>query len=41
MTKGYGFSVNDIDWSSPADLEPYTKTQKMELKENDSIDYAI
>ena len=41
MTKGYGFSVNDIDWSSPADLEPYAKAHKLELQENDSIAYAI
>ena len=41
MTKGYGFSVNDIDWSSPADLEPYARAHKLELQENDSIAYAI
>lgn len=37
VTKGYGFSVNDIDWSSPADLEPYAKAHKLETIENDSL----
>ena len=30
VTKGYGLSVNDIDWSSPADLEPYAKAKRIE-----------
>lgn len=36
-TKGYGFSVNDIDWSSPADMEPYIKAHKEELRERDYL----
>lgn len=34
-TKGYGLSVEDIDWSCPADMEPYLKAHKEELKEKD------
>lgn len=36
-TKGYGFSVEDIDWSSPADMEPYIKAHDEELKEKDYL----
>lgn len=36
MTKGYGFTVDDIDWSSPADLEPYSKAYKLQLQQQDS-----
>lgn len=41
VTKGYGFSVEDIDWSCPADLEPYAKAHKLEVMENDSIAHAV
>ncbi len=41
MTKGYGLSVHDIDWSCPADLEPYAKAHKLELMENDSIIHMV
>lgn len=40
VTKGYGFTVDDIDWSCPADLEPYAKAHKLEAMENDSIIHA-
>lgn len=36
-TKGYGLSVDDIDWSCPADMEPYLKAHKEELKEKDYL----
>lgn len=36
-TKWYGLSVDDIDWSSPADMEPYLKAHKEELKEKDYL----
>lgn len=36
-TKGYGLSVNEIDWSSPADMKPYLKAHKEELKEKDYL----
>lgn len=36
-TKGYGLSVDDIDWSSPADMEPYLKAHKEGLKEKDYL----
>ena len=35
--KWYGLSVDDIDWSSPADMEPYLKMHKEELKEKDYL----
>lgn len=41
VTKGYGFTVDDIDWSCPADLEIYEKAHKMEIMENDAIIHAI
>lgn len=37
VTKGYGFTIDDIDWSCPADLEPYAKAHKTEIKEQDSL----
>lgn len=40
VTKGYGFSISDIDESCPADLEPYNKAYKLEQKTNDSLVYA-
>lgn len=36
-TKGYGLSIDDIDWSSPADMNPYLKAHKEELKEKDYL----
>lgn len=41
MTKGYGFTVDDIDWSCPADLEPYAKAYKLQAKEQDSQLYTM
>lgn len=32
ITKGYGFSVDDIDWSCPSDLEPYELAFKQSEK---------
>ncbi|MBQ2902409.1 MAG: hypothetical protein IJE49_11270 [Agathobacter sp.] len=37
VTKGYGFSIHDIDCACPADLEPYAQAHKMELKGNDNM----
>lgn len=36
VTKGYGFTVDDIDWSCPADLEPYAKVCELQLKQQDN-----
>lgn len=41
VTKGYGFAVDDIDWSCPADLEPYAKAHKIEMQEKDSGMYFM
>lgn len=40
ITKGYGFSINDIDWACPADLEPYAKAHNLEITERDSLVYS-
>lgn len=40
VTKGYGFTVNDIDMSCPADLEPYAKAYNLEQQERDALVYA-
>lgn len=40
VTKGYGFTVNDIDQSCPADLEPYAKAHNKEIMEQDALQYA-
>lgn len=37
VTKGYGFTVDDIDWSCPADLEPYAKAHRIEQEEKDNM----
>lgn len=39
VTKGYGFSVNDIDWSSPTDLKPYEKAHMKQLEEQDLLQH--
>lgn len=36
VTKGYGFSVDDIDWSCPADLDPYAKAYKLQIQHQDA-----
>lgn len=41
VTKGYGLTVEDIDWSCPSDLEPYSKAHKEEIKEVDSLLYSM
>jgi len=41
VTKGYGLTVEDIDWSCPADLEPYAKAHNLALQEQDGMVYAF
>lgn len=36
-TKGYGLSVENIDMSSPADMKPYLKAHREEIKEKDCL----
>lgn len=33
-------TVDDIDWSCPADLEPYAKAHNMEIVEQDNLMWA-
>lgn len=40
VTKGYGLTVDDIDWSCPADLEPYAKAHNIETVEQDNLMWA-
>ena len=41
VTKGYGLSVDDIDWSCPADLEPYAKAYNLETREKDTLMHTM
>lgn len=41
VTKGYGLTVNDIDWSCPSDLEPYAEAHKLEMSEMDNYIYSV
>ena len=41
VTKGYGLSVDDIDWGCPSELEPYNKAHSMEQKEQDEQLWSI
>ena len=37
VTKGYGLTPEDINWSCPADLEPYSRTYTLETKQKDEM----
>ena len=39
VTKGYGFTVDDIDWSCPADLYPYERAYRMEKEQKDELQH--
>lgn len=41
VTKGYGWTVDMIDWACPADLQPYADAHVLEIKESDQIAYTI
>lgn len=41
VTKGYGLTVHDIDWSCPADLEPYAKAYKLKMQEWDYMNWIL
>lgn len=38
-TKGYGLTIDDIDWSCPADMEPYIKAHAEYIKEADRLSW--
>lgn len=40
-TKGYGFSIDDIDWSCPADMEPYLKVYQLKMNEKDMLQWQL
>lgn len=37
VTKGYGLTIDEIDWSCPTDLGPYSKAHNMEVIEQDNL----
>lgn len=39
ITKGYGFTVEDINWSCPTELKPYEDAYLLRLKEHDTQMY--
>lgn len=41
VTRGYGFTVEDINWSCPADLEPYANAHRLEIRERDSLNHEM
>jgi hypothetical protein len=41
ITKGYGFTVDDINWSCRADLDPYEKAHNISLEEMDTYIYTV
>lgn len=40
-TKGYGFTVKDIDSGCPSDFEPYSKAFKLEQKLKDEENWTL
>lgn len=41
VTKGYGFTIDDIDWSCPAELKPYEKAYNLYLEEQDTLSWEL
>lgn len=41
VTKGYGLTIDDIDWSCPAELEPYAKAHNLNLEEQDTLSWEL
>lgn len=41
VTKGYGMTVDDINWSCPADLSVYERAKKVELEKIDLYIYSV
>ena len=41
VTKGYGFTIEQIDWSCPSDLEPYADAHKLQMAEMDNYVYSV
>ena len=37
VTKGYGLTPEDINWSCPADLEPYSRADTLDTKQKDEM----
>lgn len=40
-TKGYGISINEIDMSCPADMEPYVLAKQYEENQNDIKNWQL
>lgn len=41
VTKGYGISVKEINWSCPANLEPYSIAYERKLEELDFLNWQL
>jgi hypothetical protein len=41
ITKGYGFTVEYIKWSNPAELEPYKKAYELSQKRIDEQNWVL
>lgn len=41
VTKGFGLTVEDINWSCPADLEPYEHAHEKEIEEKDILNWQL
>lgn len=41
VTKGYGITIQEINWSCPADLEPYNLAHEKEIEEKDALNWQL
>lgn len=41
VTKGYGLTVHDIDWSCPNDLKPYEQAKVLETNIEDTKNWQL
>lgn len=41
VTKGYGITIQEINWSCPADLELYNLAHEKEIEEKDALNWQL
>lgn len=41
VTKGYGITIQEINWSCPAELEPYNLAHEKEIEEKDALNWQL